>query len=93
MEAIDKIEEMVKAGFPCYYIYTEDEVSVTKQLEQLANKLPEEIIISKWTVNEGDLEEYLTSINIRIMKGRCFLKNFVNLQNSLQIKKLILYLL
>ena len=58
MEAIDKIEEMVKAGFPCYYIYTEDEVSVTKQLEKLSKKLSEEIIISKWTVNEGDLDDY-----------------------------------
>jgi SpoVK/Ycf46/Vps4 family AAA+-type ATPase len=75
MEAIDKIEEMVKAGFPCYYIYTEDEVSVTKQLEKLSKKLSEEIIISKWTVNEGDLEDYLTSINKYSIPTFCILTN------------------
>jgi len=63
MEAIEKVNEMVKAGFPCYYIYTEDESSVERQLEKLAKSYEEvNYQIERWTVNEGEIDNFLNGI-------------------------------
>ena len=63
METIDKINEMVKAGFPCYYIYTEDELSVKSQLEELSRSFSDqEYRFIEWTVNTGDLEDQIKDI-------------------------------
>mgnify|MGYP004448965971 FL=1 len=61
MEAIDKVSEMVKAGFPCFYIYTEDEISVEKQIRDLSESFKDfPYQVDKWTANTGDLEDFLT---------------------------------
>ena len=60
MEAIEKVSEMVRAGFPCYYIYTEDEVSVEKQIRQLSTSFEDfPYDVEKWTCNGDDLSDYL----------------------------------
>ncbi|MCH8272114.1 MAG: hypothetical protein IIB41_02560 [Candidatus Marinimicrobia bacterium] len=64
MEAIDKVSEMVKAGFPCFYIYTEDEISVEDQLRRLAASFGDESYkVEKWTVNTGDVEEFIKKLD------------------------------
>ena len=57
MEAIEKVSEMVRAGFPCYYIYTEDEVSVEKQIRQLSTSFEDfPYDVEKWTCNGDDYQ-------------------------------------
>ena len=55
---IKDIEEMVKAGFPCFYIYTEDESHVEAELRNLAESL--EFEVATWTVNTIDLTDFLS---------------------------------
>jgi len=60
MEAIDKVSEMVKAGFPCFYIYTEDELSVERQLRDLSSSFKDfPYKVEKWTTLTGDVDDFL----------------------------------
>ena len=54
MSKKEEITEMVKAGFPCFYIYTEDEQSVNSTLKEIAKSIGYEV--EGWTVETGILE-------------------------------------
>lgn len=54
-----EIKEMIKAGFSCFYVYTEDEEYVQSQLVKIAEELS--LTVAYWTVNDSDLGDCLSA--------------------------------
>jgi len=58
LEIKDQIKEMVNSGFSVFYVYTEDEVSVERQLTMMAEE--REAGIGRWTVlGDNPLDDFL----------------------------------
>lgn len=69
-----EITEYIKAGFPLYYIYTQDENSVVEELESISKILKLEV--KGWKINSSPLDSFISSIPQNTI-GYCINPHFI----------------